>query len=259
LGSLYALAIAVTERSYLWLGVAMATDLLAIWSAGSGVFLIVPAALLCLWLRSFNGFALAFFGAHALFLWHFFSDYRWRVRRTPKGHGFGDKIINTFAFAGWPYIGARPLAGAVGLVTFAYLSVVAALQRDRNLSILVAFATFALIEGVSIAYSRPSGINERHATIALMFSAAVISAMWRCPKTSGTAPVVAIIAVIWANAPIYERQWRWFSRQLDHAAYTVKAGIDDPKIMKWVGPRTKSPGMMNFKRLRKERLGPFAD
>jgi hypothetical protein len=265
LAALIALAKAVNDRSYLWLGVALACDLFAIWSSASGLLLTASFVALCIWLRAANRVVAIFFSIHALMLASYFIGYY--VPPSPGLPGWDVFFRVLIDYLGWPFKAwlpqSVPVIGWFYLAAFVTLAVVATFKRaDRNLVILLAFGSFVFIEGMALAYARPwNGTMYRHAAMPILFTAAMVAILWHAlsPRLRLIAPALAVLAIIASNHESFATAWRDRTAFLDRVATDVHAGeySDDwakvltPDYTKWL------KGDLDL--LRQQRVGPFAN
>lgn len=276
LGALLAMAIAITseKRQYIWLAVAVLCDFLTIWSSGSGLFLAVPVLLLCWWLQAIKSpVAVAFLVAHALFLVGYLIGYQsWVEHHVPPWRLALNVLVG---FLAWPFKAwspvSVPIIGWIYLVTFAVITAVTTRKAwttryDRNLIILVAFASYIFLEGGLLAYARPyNGAEARYATPTILFTAAMVATLWRVlsfssvPILRWVAPALAMFAIVTTNHKSFEKEWRDRAAFLDETIALVRAGDYREDLMKKLCPDNNQWLAGDLELLRTQRVGPFAD
>src|SRR5262249_54823590 len=136
--------------------IAAVADLLAVFSLGSGIFLIFPLALVAALGRHHRGFVLIALFHLALAI--IYLDATW----PPADPVYGFAPLRSFTlmlnFIGLPFNGAAS-AGAAGLLIFASLLGLA-LRRsvngacDGRTAALLGLAAFVVIEAAVVAYTR---------------------------------------------------------------------------------------------------------
>jgi hypothetical protein len=277
LGALYALALAFSREGpskYGWMAVALACDFLAVWSAGAGVFLTVPLLLLALWTMSPIRTLAIFLLFHALIVATFFAGYRINVSNRELHHwpGLIEYTYRLHRFVGLTLSASsasvRSITAWATLVCFLFLtvamtakSVFSRVASDRNLCVLLAFATFVLIEGALIGYTRRN-VLDRHATMSTMFAAAMLAGLWRWLAVSGF-PVLrwavlglAMLTIVITNDQKFEAHWRSHALALDEATAAARAGDFSSETLRYLTHHGWLPQALET--LRRERLGPFA-
>jgi hypothetical protein len=259
-------------RQLAWMAAALFFDFLAIWSAGSGPAISVPLVLLCLWMRAWNRASALFFTGHVLIIWHYLSDYHFRDRRAwPSLERFVDVFTE---FLGWNIQGpiSSQVAGTVCLVAalgiLAYATYRAIVRRsDRSLATIAAFTAFVLAEAVLVAYSRHhlGGASARHSSLTIAAPLVVTAGLWRAfflssmPMLRWVALPIAMALIVVTNRYEFEMRWRGHANQLDKITAAAKRSLPLPGHMQQFLTRKPKWGPAAIKRLRDERLGPFAD
>lgn len=226
--ALVALA-ALSAGSTAALCIAAIADFLAVFSLGSGTFLIFPLGLVAALNRRWRGFVpLALFHLALVIV---YLEGAWPAADPIYGFDPLRSLALMFAFIGLPFSGAAS-AGAVGLLVFASLLVLA-LRRsaegapDGRTAALLGLAAFALIEGAVVAYARfEYGVGARYGTAAVVFWLATMAAAWRMVGHR-LAPAVALIAcalTFAANRPAYEADWREYFVSMEQARHDLLGG-----------------------------------
>ena len=259
--ALVALA-ALGEGSTVAICIAVVADFLAVFSIGSGVFLIFPLGLVAVLMRRYRGFvALALFH---LVLVIIYLDVTWPA--TDPIYGFAP--LHSWAlmleFVGLPFGGAAG-AGALGLLVFACLLALAVKRsaggaRDGRTAALLGLAAFALIEGAVVAYTRfEYGVGARYGTAAVVFWLATMAAAWRMAgrRFGPAVAVVACLVTFVANRPAYEADWRAYFDAMEQARHDLVAGDLSGESLGdfFIEPQPYLPEAI--RRLADLRLGPF--
>jgi hypothetical protein len=188
----------------------------------------------------------------------------------PGWEQYRERIIR---FVGWPFLwwsyqGAR-IATLFGLAAFLFLatfvtvkSLVRRVVSDRNLCILLAFAAFALIEGLLLGYTRRT-VLARHATMPIMFAAAILAALWRFVDRSRAGGLrwsvlgLAMLTIYISNQERFEREWRARTAWLDTTIAAVRAGEFPAEQMCRL---TRHGWLIDaMRRLKDNNLGPYAE
>jgi hypothetical protein len=276
LGALLAMANAVNsgKRRYVWLAVAILCNFLTIWSSGSGLFLALPVLLLCWWLQGIKSpVFVVFLVAHLLFVFGYLVGYQsWVEHHIPPWRLALNVLVG---FLAWPFnawrAGSVPIIGWIYLLTFAVITAVTTRKAwiaryDRNLIILVAFASYIFLEGGLLAYARPyNGAEARHATPTILFTAAMVAILWRVlsfspvPLLRWAAPALAVFAIVTTNHKSFEKEWRDRAAFLDETIADVRAGVYRADLMKKLCPDNTQWLAGDLELLRAQRAGPFAN
>lgn len=259
--ALVALA-AASAGSIAALGIAAVADFLAVFSLGSGIFLIFPLGLVAALTRQYRGFVpLALFH---LVLVIVYLDATWPP--TDPIYGFAPLRCLTLMleFIGLPFGGAAS-AGAAGLLVFASLLGLA-IRRSANqagdgrTAALLGLAAFALIEGAVVAYTRfEYGVGARYGTAAVVFWLATMAAAWRMAgrRFSAAMAVVACGLTVVANQPMYEADWRAYFTSMEEARHDLVGGdLSGQSLGRvFVAPQPYLPEAI--RRLQSLHAGPF--
>ncbi len=277
LGALWSFAIAVTTEDnvrYAWLVLALICDFFSIWSAGSGIFLTASFVLIAIWL-GLNRVVAIFFLIHLLMVTHFLADYNLAATHREL-HGFpgwGQYRERMVRYVGWPFLWwsyqAARIAALVGVAAFLFLTTVVTVKSlvgrvvsDRNLCVLLAFATFALIEGLLLGYTRRT-VLARHSTMPIMFATAILAALWRFVDRSRAGGLrwavlgLAMLTICLSNQEKFEREWRSRTAWLDTTIAAARAGEFPAEQMCRLTRHGWLIDAMN--KLKKNSLGPYAE
>ena len=209
--------------------VAVVADFLAVFSLGSGVFLIFPLGLVAVLTRRYRGFVpLALF--HLAFT-IIYLDATWPATEPVYGFVPLRSLTLMLEFIGLPFGGAVS-AGAAGLLAFAGLLGLAVRRsadgaRDARTAALLGLAAFALIEGAVVAYTRfEYGVGARYGTAAVVFWLATMAAAWRMagPQSSPAMALIACGLTFAANRPVYEAEWRQYFMSMEQARHDLVGG-----------------------------------
>jgi hypothetical protein len=264
--TLAALAVSFDRRSGAWLAAAAAADFLAVFSLGSGVFLIVPAVLLALWLRRFDPRLGVFVAFHAALVIVYFDA---RLPPTYAIYGFAPVASAQLmlTFIGLPAGAFSRVAGVIGtawlLLLLGFISYRAAAGErvDRGAATLAAIAVFAAIEAVVVAYTRFAfGVGPRYATAALFFWAAMLGASWRliAPRFEIVLVGALCLLIVTANSPANEAAWRGWVAAMEAARADLAAGALTPQALAQIYPPAQKAFLPDaIRRLQALRLGPF--
>jgi hypothetical protein len=259
--ALVALA-AVSGGSMAALCIAAAADFLAVFSLGSGVFLIFPLGLVAALSRRYHG--LMPLGLFHLALAIIYLDATWPPTDPVYGFALIRSLTLILEFIGLPFGGAES-AGAVGLLVFASLLGVG-IRRSANgtcdgrTAALLGLAAFALIEGAVVAYTRFAyGVGARYGTAAIVFWMATIAAAWRMAGHRFNAAMALVTGGLTfvANQPLYEAGWRQYFTSMEQARYDLVGGdLSGQSLARiFVTPQTYLPEAI--RRLERLHVGPF--
>lgn len=225
LAALAALSVGSTAA----LCIAAVADVLAVFSLGSGIFLIFPLGLVAALTRRYCAFiplALLHLALVIIYL-----DATWPA--TDPIYGFAPlrSFMLMLEFIGLPFGGAAS-AGAVGLLVFASLLGVAVRRsaagaRDGRTAALLGLAAFVLVEGAVVAYTRfEYGVGPRYGTAAVVFWLATMAAAWRMAgqRFGAAMACVACGLTLVANQPSYEADWRAYFTSMEQACRDLEGG-----------------------------------
>ena len=259
--ALVALA-AMSAGSTAALCIAAVADFLAVFTLGSGIFLIFPLGLVAVFGRRYRGFVpLALFH---LALTMVYLDATWPP--TDPIYGFAPlrSLTLMLAFIGLPFGGAAS-AGAAGLVIFAFLLGLALRQSangtyDGRTAALLGLAAFVLIEAAVVAYTRfEYGVDPRYGTAAVVFWLATVAVAWRMagPRFSAAMALVACGLILVANQPQFEADWREYFASMEQARRDLVGGdLSGQSLGRvFVAPQTYLPEAI--RRVERLHLGPF--
>jgi hypothetical protein len=220
---------ALSAGSTVALCIAAVADFLAVFSLGSGIFLIFPLGLVAALNRRYRGFVpLALFH---LVLAIIYLEGTWPA--TDPIYGFAPlrSLTLLLEFVGLPLGGVASM-GAVGLFAFASLLGLAVRRSadgacDGRAAALLGLAAFALIEGAVVAYTRfEYGVGARYGTAAVVFWLATMAAAWRMGGYRFS-PAMALIVcglTVMANRPVYEADWREYFTSMEEARDDLVGG-----------------------------------
>ncbi|HEV2956838.1 MAG TPA: hypothetical protein VGX95_12025 [Xanthobacteraceae bacterium] len=242
--------------------VAAAADALAVFTLGSGIFLIFPLGLVAALNRRYRGFVpLALFH---LALAVVYLNAAWPP--TDPVYGFDPlrSLMMMLEFIGLPFAGAAS-AGAVGLLVFGCLLGLAIRRsangiRDGRTAALLGLAAFVLIEGAVVAYTRfEYGVGARYGTAAVVFWLATMAAAWRMAgnRFSAAMALVAGSLTLVANQPLYEADWREYFTSMEQARHDLVSGdLSGQSLARvFVEPQAYLPDAI--RRLERLHAGPF--
>jgi hypothetical protein len=261
--ALVALA-AMSVGSTAALCIAAVADFLAVFTLGSGIFLIFPLGLVAALGRHYRGFVrLALFH---LALAIIYLDATWPPTDPIYGFALLRSLMLMFTFVGLPFgVAASAGAGAAGLLIFAFLLGLA-LRRsvngayDGRTAALLGLAAFALIEAAVVAYTRfEYGVDPRYGTAAVVFWLATVAAAWRMagPRLGAAMALVACGLTLVANQPQYEADWREYFTSMEQARRDLVGGdLSGQSLARvFVAPQTYLPEAI--RRLERLHVGPF--
>ncbi|MBV8752743.1 MAG: hypothetical protein JO328_07775 [Hyphomicrobiales bacterium] len=242
--------------------IAAVADFLAVFSLGSGIFLIFPLGLVAVLNRSYRGFVpLALFH---LALTIIYLGGAWPASDEIYGFAPLRSLTLMLECIGLPFGGAAT-AGAVGLLAFAAMLTLAVRRsaagaRDGRAAALLGVAAFALIEAAVVAYTRfEYGVGARYATAAVVFWLATMAAAWRMAGDRFT-PAMALVActlTFVANRPVYEDDWRQYFASMEQARHDLLGGdlSGDSLGRFFIDPQPYLPEAI--RRLASLHVGPF--
>jgi hypothetical protein len=228
LSALIALA-GLSAGSTAALCVAAFADFLAVFTLGSGIFLIVPLGLVAALNRNYRGFVLLALFHLALVIIYF--EAAWPESDDIYGFAPLRSLSLMLEFIGLPF-GSAATAGALGLLVFAFVLGLAVKRSangvpDGRTAALLGLAAFALIEGAVVAYTRfEYGVGARYATAAVVFWLATIAAAWRVAgqRFSPAMALIACVLTFAANRPAYEADWRNYFASMEQARHDLLGG-----------------------------------
>ncbi len=241
--------------------VAAAADFLAVFSLGSGVFLIFPLGLVAALTRRYRAFV-------PLAVFHLALTVVYLNATSSADAIYGFAPLRSFSlmleFVGLPFAGAAS-AGAAGLLVFASLLALAIRRSaagagDGRTAALLGLAAFALIEGAVVAYTRFAyGVGPRYGTAAVVFWLATLAAAWRMAGHRFAAAMAAVACglTLVANQPRFETDWRDYFASMEEARHDLVGGdlSGDSLGEFFVEPQTYLPDAI--RRLESLHLGPF--
>jgi hypothetical protein len=233
LACLVAVWCASRSRFYLWIAVALAVDALCVLSAASGVFIIVPALLLALFLRTWRTLVLlALF--HSALVVLYFTGYHLPAASLPYAFDPIRSPTIVAEFIGLALGKHEAICGALGLILFAvaaaHISYLAVVRRPAHPAcyIMAALACFVVIEAAAAGYARSGyGVDGRYGTASVVFWAALFGLLWRLAEHRRTrllVPVVTAGAIFAMNAPHFEVSWRLVATARSDITAEVRRG-----------------------------------
>jgi len=254
--------VALSTGSTVALCIAAVADFLAVFSLGSGIFLIFPLGLVAALNRRYRRFV-------PLTLFHLalvivYLDATWPA--TDPIYGFAPlrSLTLMLEFVGLPFGGAAS-AGAVGLLAFACVLGLATRRSadracDARTAALLGLAAFALLEGAVVAYTRfEYGVGPRYGTAAVVFWLATMAAAWRMagPRFAPAMALIACGVTLAANRPAYEAEWRQYFTSMEQARNDLVGGdLSGQSLGRFfVEPQTYLPEAI--RRLASLHAGPF--
>jgi hydrogenase-4 membrane subunit HyfE len=266
---LFALAAlaSITRPGARWIAVCLAADFLAVFTLGSGVFLIAPLVLAMLWTRRPIIHFVWLIGGHIAVS----AAYLNGVRTAAPIYGFSP--IRSAAFVS-EFLGltvgvenaafAVPV-GAIGVLVLVALTVMLTVKArkrpaDPGAAVLVCLAIFVAIEACAVAYTRfGHGISWRYATQAVVFWTCILGAGWRILGRPFALPLLAttLALTVVANRTLYERLWRYHTNVMVNVGREIAAGDLSPQSLARIFP--SPPGYLSgaIRRLQSLKLGPF--
>ena len=273
---LQCLALALDTRRIGWLALACLNSFLAAYSMASGLFVLVPAIALAVWMRRVDWrFAVFLLFSLGVVSFYFVGYTQLKYSHYNAGSVLAQAhyalIYLASAFRGSPPLvlptGYLLLAGFLALaLRLSWGALVARRPADRSLSVLGAAAAFVLIEAAVTAYGRvglqTEIIPSRYATSSVIFIAALLGALWRIRdvwqdrRPEILAFVVLIAASFGANADRFsEEQWRDKIAYQDTIAFAL---LNDALTAAQADQLSPFPGVdEDLKRLATLELGPF--
>jgi hypothetical protein len=248
-----------------WIVIACTFDVLAVLSLGSGLFVIAPVLGVAVWRRRVDRRLLVFALFHGLVTVAYlaggapistFSHWAALSSTLPDQAAL---FLGT-SFGGWPppelaagYCGLIALVIALGAVTADRQGI------DSNSAILLSMAAFVMTESVVAAIGRGNmPIGPRYATAAIVFEGALLGFYFR--QSAGLIArfgvvVIALVALVGANASRYEAAWIAKIAAIDQATAQFKSGNFEPAAVAFLWPELRKEWLDRYEKLQ---LGPFA-
>jgi hypothetical protein len=259
-----AISCAGRSRFFLWIAVALAADALCVFSLGSGLFVIVPALLLTLFLRAWRaGVLLAVF--HSALVVLYFTGYHRPVSSLPYSFDPIKSLTVSAEFVGLAFGKHEAIFGVVGLILFVavavHLTYLAVVRRPAHPAcyVMLSLACFVVVEAAVVGYARVGyEVGPRYATASVVFWAALLGVLWRITehvRTRLLVPVMAGGAIIAMNAPQFEVSWREHAAFLSRVTAEVRRGEYNPVSMERLCPRECAVEPLH--RLQRLEIGPF--
>lgn len=247
------------------IALACIADALAVFSLGSGPFTAAPVIAIAVWRRSLDRRLCIFLAVHAALCVAYFISFKTKS----EGFDVGDAITATAGLVGWI---AAPMWQQInlgfGLLAVSLIALIIATWRavflrrtiDPTDCVLLAAALFALIEASAAGLIRSSGAGPRFATFSTVLVCSLLALAWRHGGGARSAvAVTALAAIVLANAPDHERDWRKSAARIDTATVTLLRNERPESVRSIVWPPEPGTSWMDYfiDRMQAERLGPF--
>jgi len=264
LACLVAVWCASRSRFYLWIAVALAADALCVFSLASGVFVIVPALLLALFLRTWRTLVLlALF--HSALVALYFTGYHLPPVSMPYAFDPIRSPTVVAEFIGLALGKHEAIFGALGLILFAvaaaHISYLAVVRTPAHSAcyIMASLACFVVIEAAAAGYVRSRwGVQVHYATASVVFWAALLGLLWRLTehlRARLLVPVVAAGAIFAMNAPHFEASWRLVAASRSGITAEVRRGEFSPASVQLLCESDCAGPLL--RRLQRLAIGPF--
>jgi hypothetical protein len=257
-----------------WYVVALAFDVAAVFSLGSGVLLGGSFIAMAVWARRIDRWFAMFFACHLvltlLFAWIVVghsgpADIASIARRAAFFLAF---LGNLFVI--WPkwVLPAGVVIAALCAGLFSWLTWRAMFRgvRYNDESVIAALALFAMLEALAAGFTRAHlgvdyALSLKYTTSSLLLLTALFAFAWRAaPQTlSRLAALLAMSAVlVIANSREFETGWRERNRTMDAIFADIRDGNIPPTAPAYLGasPDNLAAVMGRFRELH---LGPFRD
>jgi hypothetical protein len=252
------------SRFYLWIAAALAADALCVFSLGSGVFVVMPALLLALFLRTWRAAVLlAVF--HSALVVLYFTGYHMPAAMVPYAFDPIGSLTIVAEFIGLALGKHEAIFGALGLTLFAvvaaHISYLAVVRRPAHPAcyIMASLACFVVIEAAAVGYARSGyGVDPRYATPSVVFWAAVFGVLWKLTEQLRTRLLVPILtggAIFAMNAPHFEASWRLEATFLSSVTAEVRRGEFNPTSIQLLCPNDCAAQLV--RQLQRLAIGPF--
>ena len=252
------------SRFYLWVAVALAADALCLLSLGSGIFVVVPAVLLALFLRTWRA-AVLLAVVHSVLVVFYFTGYH--LPAGLRAYAFDPMRSLTIVaeFIGLALGKHEAIFGALGLTLFAavavHISYLSAVRRPAHPAcyIMASLACFVVIEATAAGYARSAyGVDPRYATASIVFWAALLGALWRLTEHLRIRLLVPVLtggAIVAMNAPHFEASWRLVADFRSGLTAEVRRGEFNPASLQLIC-ESDCAGQL-LRRLQRLAIGPF--
>ena len=252
------------SRFYPWIALALAANALCVFSLGSGIFVIVPALFLALFLRNWRA-AVLLTVFHCALVAIYFTGYHRPPDSLPYYFDPVRSLSIAAEFIGLTFGKHEAVFGALGLalfvVTAVHLLYLVRAGRPAHPAcyILASLAFFVVIEAAVVGYARPEyGVGPRYANASVVFWAAMLGLLWRLTeqlRTRWLVPVVAGGLIIAMNAPHFEVPWREHAAFLSRVTTEVRRGEYNAVSMERLCPHACAVSAL--RRLEQLGIGPF--
>jgi hypothetical protein len=261
---LVAIWCASQSRFFLWIAVVLGADALCVFSLGSGVFVIAPALLLALFLRTWR-VAVPLAAFHCALVALYFTGYHRPLAPLPYSFDPARFLGVITEFIGLALGKHEAIFGALGLAVFSvvavHISYLAVMRRPTHPAcyIMASLAGFVVIEATIVGYAR-SGYDAapRYATASVVFWAALLGVLWVLTehlRTRLLVPFMAGGAIIAMNAPQFEASWREHAAFLSRVTAEVRRGEFNPVSMERLCPGACA--VEPLRQLQRLAVGPF--
>jgi hypothetical protein len=255
-----------------WYVVAFACDFGAVFSLGSGIFLVGSCVAMAVWARRIDKWFVIFFAFHLLLilLYVWLGGGRGSSPFPPsiaRGVAFFLVFLGNFVVE-WP-IWALRVGAAVAAICAALFSWLTwrALFRGMRFgieSVSAAFAAFIVLEAIATGMSRAYlgvdyALSLKYTTPTLLLVAALFAFVWRVvPQPLGrVAALLALSSVLVAvNSEVFENGWRARNRVMDAIVDDINHGKISAEAPVYLGVNPDVFGTV-ISRFRELHLGPF--
>ena len=252
------------SRFFLWIAVALAADALCVFSLGSGIFIVVPALILTVFLRTWRA-AVLLVAFHSALVVLYFAGYHRPAASLPYSFEPIKSLGIVAEFIGLALGKHEAIFGTLGLVLFAavaaHISYLAIMRRPVHPAcyVMALLASFIVIEAFVVGYARSGyDVGARYATASVVFWAALFGALWRLTehlRARALVPVMASGAIVAMNAPQFEATWREHAAFLSRVTAEVRRGEFNPVSMQRLCPGECA--VEPIRQLQRLEIGPF--
>jgi hypothetical protein len=235
-----------------------------VFSLGSGIFIIVPALILTLFLRNWRA-AVLLTAFHSALVVLYFAGYHRPAASLPYSFEPIKSLGIIAEFIGLALGKHEAIFGALGLALFAgtaaHLSYLAIVRRPAHPAcyITALLAGFIVIEAVVVGYVRSGyDVGARYATASVVFWTALFGVLWRLTehlRARSLVPVMAGGAIFAMNMPQFEASWREHAAFLSRVTAEVRRGEFNSLSMQRLCPGECA--VEPIRRLQRLEIGPF--